>query len=85
MEIMIYRSKEEHINRLNPRPFFAMDVSNPEMRADGRTEKEAIERLKYLVRNSINALRPDYIPLKVVNIPVEEIFNEAITQEVVDS
>jgi hypothetical protein len=80
MEIVVYKLENNYINRMQPRQFIAFVASNPKLLIDGESEKDAIERLKYIIRNQIQGFET----VKVVNISIEEIFSEEMTKEVIE-
>jgi predicted RNase H-like HicB family nuclease len=56
-----------------PRPYVAQLVTNPEIRAQGETRDDALERLKYLIKSKI--LDEEF---EIVNMDLNEILVEEV-------
>lgn len=56
------------------RPFYAYMASNPKIRSDGRTEEEALERLKHLILNH----HPPAKKRRVVDLRLDELIVEEV-------
>ncbi len=79
MEVIVVETKPDPFMVTNPKPFLAYMASNPEIRALGRTEDEAVERL---VRHVLAFTKGKY----VVSAKVREVnFDELIVQEIMGS
>lgn len=57
-----------------PRPFYAYMASNPQIRADGCTEEEALERLKHLILTN----HPPAVKRRVVDLQLSELIVEEV-------
>jgi len=76
MEIVVYEQEAKYASPFRPagapeQPFWAIIASNPQMRTSGSTEKEAVEKLKHLIREHLHG----YESYKVINISTEDIMN----------
>lgn len=73
--IVLHMPSGTTFTTINDKPYFAFVVSNPNIRADGFSEQEALDKLKAQILGRISSNR---IFAKIVNITFGELMIEEI-------